>query len=65
MFLVSFIEQFIAGRPFYSEENASAQNVAVQEDDKYAAYSTFLFLPSVHVFRVFSSAVYCREALLH
>ena len=51
MFLVSFLEQFIAGRPFYnSEENASAQYFAVQEDDKFAAYSTSLFFPPVHVF---------------
>ena len=55
MFLVSFLEQFIAGRPFYSnKENASAQNFALQEDDKFAAYSTSLFFPPVHVFCVFS-----------
>ena len=64
MFLVSFLEQCFAGRRFYSKENASAQTFAVQEDDKLAAYSTSLFIPSVHVFRVFSLAVYCREALL-
>ena len=65
MFFVSFLEQFVAGRPFYSsEENASAQNFAVQEDDKFAAYSTSLFSPPVHVFCVFSGAVFRREALL-
>ena len=64
MFFVSFLEQFVAGRPFYSKENASAQHFAVQEDDKFAAYSTSLFFPPVHVFRVFSGAVFCRKALL-
>ena len=64
MFLVFFPEQFIVGRPFYSKENASALNFAVQEDDKFAAYSTSLFFPPVHVFCVFSSTVFCREALL-
>ena len=65
MFFVSFLEQFVAGRPFYSsKENASAQNFAVQEDDKFAAYSTSLFFPPVHVFCVFSLAVCSREALL-
>ena len=55
MFLVSFLEQFVAGRPFYSsKENASTQNFAVQEDDKHAAYSTSLFFPPVHVCCVFS-----------
>ena len=64
MFLVSILEQLIAGRRFYSKENASAQNFAVQESDKFAAYSTSLFFPPVHVFCVFFLAVYCREALL-
>ena len=51
MFLVSFLEQFVAGRPFYSsKENSSTQNFAVQEDDKHAAYSTSLFFPPVHCF---------------
>ena len=54
MFLVFFPEQFIVGGPFYSKENASALNFAVQEDDKFAAYSTTLFFPPVHVFCVFS-----------
>ena len=54
MFFVYFPEQFIVGRPFYSKENASAQNFAVQRDDKHAAYSTFLFFLPVHVFGVFS-----------
>ena len=40
MFFVFLFEQFIAGRPFYSKENACAQNFAVQEDDKHAVYST-------------------------
>ena len=53
MFFVSFLEQFIAGRRFYSKEDASAQNFAVQEDDKFAAYSTSLFYPPVHVSCVF------------
>ena len=43
MSFVSFLEQFIAGRSFYSKGNASAQNFVVQEDDKLAAYSTSLF----------------------
>ena len=64
MFFVSFLDQLIAGRRFYSKENASAQNFAVQVDDKFDAYSTSLFFPPVHVFCVFSLAVYCREALL-
>ena len=64
MFFVSFLEQCFAGRPFYSKENASALNFAVQEDDKFAAYSTSLFFPPVHVFGVFSLAVCCRKALL-
>ena len=54
MFFVSFLEQFIAGRPFYSNENAFAQNFAVQEDDIFSTYSTFLFFPAVHVSCVFS-----------
>ena len=55
MFLVSFLEQFVAGRPFYSsKESASTPNFAVQEDDKHAAYSTSLFFPPVHVCCVFS-----------
>ena len=54
MFFVSFLEQCIAGRPFYSKENASAQNFAVQEDDKCSTYSTSLFFPPVHVFCVVS-----------
>ena len=54
MSFVFLFEQFIAGRPFYSKENASAQNFVVQEDDKLAVYSTSLFFPPVHVFRVFS-----------
>ena len=54
MFFASFLEQFIAGRPFYSKENASAQNFAVQEDDKLDAYSTSLIFPPVHVFCAFS-----------
>ena len=58
MVLVSFLEQFVAGRPFYSKENASTQNFAVQEDDKHDAYSTSLFFPPVSVFRVFSGAVF-------
>ena len=65
MCFVSFLGEFIAGRPFYSKDNASALNFAVQEDDKFDAYSTSLFFPPVHVFCVFSWAVYCREALLH
>ena len=64
MFCRVFLEQCNVGRPFYSKENASAKNFAVQEDDKHAAYSTSLFFPPVHVFRVFSGAVFCREALL-
>ena len=48
-FFVFFLEQRFAGRRFYSKENASAQNFAVQEDDKHAAYSTSLFFPLVHV----------------
>ena len=55
MFLVSFLELFVAGRPFYSsKENASAQNFVVQEDDKFAAYGTSLFFHPVHVFCFFS-----------
>ena len=54
MFFVSFLEQCFAGRRFYSKVNASAQNFAVQEDDKLAAYSTSLFFPPVHVSCVFS-----------
>ena len=49
MFFVSFLEQCIAGRRFYSKENAPAQNFAVQEDDKLAAYSTSLFFPPVRL----------------
>ena len=49
MFFVPFFVQFVAGRPFYSKENASTQNFAVQEDDKFAAYSTSLFFPPVRV----------------
>ena len=67
MCFVSFLGEFIAGRPFYSKDNASASalSFAVQEDDKFDAYSTSLFFPPVHVFCVFSWAVYCREAVLH
>ena len=54
MFVVYFSEQCIVGRPFYSKENASALNFAVQKDDKFAAYSNSLFFPPVHVFCVFS-----------
>ena len=54
MFVVSFLEQFDAGRRFYSKGNASAQNFSVQVDDKFAAYSTSLFFPPVHVFCVIS-----------
>ena len=54
MFFVYFPEQFIVGRPFYSKENASAPNFAVQKDDEHAAYSTSLFFPPVHDFCVFS-----------
>ena len=54
MFFVSFLEQCIAGRPFYSKENASALNFVVQVDDNFAAYSTSLFFPPVHVSCVFS-----------
>ena len=43
MFFVSFLEQCFAGRRFYSNENASSQISAVQEDDKFAAYSISLF----------------------
>ena len=64
MFVVYFPEQCIVGRPFYSKENVSALNFAVQEDDKFAAYSTSLFFPPVQVFCVFSKTVFCREALL-
>ena len=64
MSFVSFLERFIAGRRFYSKENASAQNFTVQEGDKFAAYSTSLFFPPVHVFCILFLAVYCREALL-
>ena len=53
-FFVSFLEQFIAGRPFYSKKNASAQNFAVQEDDKFSTYSTSLLFPPVDVFCVYS-----------
>ena len=49
MFFVFFLEQFVAGRPFYSKENASTQIFAVQEDDKFVAYSTSLFFPPVRV----------------
>ena len=45
MFFVSFLEQFIAGRPFYSKKNASALNFALQVDDEFRAYSTPLFFP--------------------
>ena len=54
MFFVSFLEQCFAGRRFYIKENASAQNFAVQEDDKHAANRTSLFFTLVHVFCVFS-----------
>ena len=55
MFLVSFLEHFVAGRSFYSsKENASAQNFAVQEDNEFALYSTSLFFPPAHVFCVIS-----------
>ena len=64
MCFVSYLGRFISGRPFYSKENASALNFVVQENDKFAAYSTSLFFPLVHVFCVFSWGVYCREALL-
>ena len=47
MFFVYFPEQFIVGRPFYSKENASAPNFAVQKDDKFATYSTFLIFFSL------------------
>ena len=55
IFFVFFLEQLIAGRSFYSnsKENASALNFAVQVDDKFTAYSTFLFFPLVNVFCVF------------
>ena len=43
MFFVSFLGQFIAGRPFYSKENAPALSFAMHVDDRFAAYSTFLF----------------------
>ena len=52
MFFVYFPEQCIVGRPFYSKENASALNFAVQKDDKSATYSTSLFFPPVLVFCV-------------
>ena len=64
MFCRVFLEQRFSGRRFYSKENASAQNFAVQKDDKIAAYSTSLFFPPVHVFCAFSCVVCCREALL-
>ena len=48
---MSFLEQRFAGRRFYSEENASAQNFAVQEDNKFAAYSTF-FVSLLYMFFV-------------
>ena len=51
---VSSLEQYFAGRRFYCEENASAQNFSVQVDDTFAAYSTSLFFPPVHVCCVFS-----------
>ena len=55
IFLVSFHEQLVAGRPFYSsKQNASAQNFAMREDDKFAAYGTSLFFLPVHIFCVFS-----------
>ena len=50
MFVVYFPEQCIDGRPFYSKENASALNFAVQKDDKFTAYSTSLFFLPVHIF---------------
>ena len=58
-FFVFFLEQLIAGRSFYSnghsnsKENAPALNFAVQVDDKFTAYSTFLFFNLVNVFCVF------------
>ena len=64
MFFVSFLEQWFAGRRFYSKKIASAQNFAGQVDDKFAAYSTSLFFPPVHVFCALFCAVCCREALL-
>ena len=60
MFLVSFLEHFIVGRPFYGKENASAQNFAVQKDDKFAAYSTPLFFPPVHFYVSFFEQCFAR-----
>ena len=54
MFFVYFPEQCIVGRPFYSKENASALNFAVQKDDTFVTYSTSLFFPPVLVFCAFS-----------
>ena len=43
MFFVSFLGQFIAGKPFYSKENVSALNLAVHVDDRFAACNILCF----------------------